>query len=70
MIADWDTDALQGHKKEIGTQGVKELILTLERLKMPLSLPEQLNRSLGFANVRRLLPVMSLSGFDFVSVFI
>ncbi len=32
MIADWDTDILQSHRKGIGARGVTEPILTLESL--------------------------------------
>ena len=50
MIADWDTDALQDHEKRIRVRGVRGLIITLERPGAPLSLSEQLDRSLGFTD--------------------
>ena len=51
MIANWATDAPQGHKKVIGFQGIMELILMLRGPKTLLSLPKQPDRSLGFADI-------------------
>ncbi len=50
MIADRDTDVSQGHREEIGARDVTGPILTLEGPGAPLSLPRQLDQSLGFAN--------------------
>ena len=45
MIADWDINALQGHRKGIGAQGIMEPILMLKGLGAPLSLPGQPDKS-------------------------
>lgn len=38
MIANWDTDALQGHRKRIGAQAIMGLILMVEKPRASLSL--------------------------------
>ena len=49
MIAIWDIDVSQSHKKRIWACCVMESVITLEKLRAPLNLPRQLNQSLVFA---------------------
>ncbi len=51
MIANRDIDATQGHRERIGARDVTGSILTLEEPGASLSLLEQPDQSLGFANV-------------------
>ncbi len=50
MIADRDINAPQGHREGIGARGITGPIFTLEEPGTPLSLPAQLDQSLGFAD--------------------
>lgn len=52
MIADWDIDTSQGHRKGKGARGIMGLIFMLKELGVLLSLPGQPDQSWSFTNVR------------------
>ena len=51
MIADWDINTLQDHKKIIEVQSTIGLIFTFEGPRTPFNLLGQPDQNLGFANI-------------------